>query len=306
MWNKMDLTGNRFGKLVVLERFANYKKDQTYYRCKCDCGNEVITNSSRLRNGKKTSCGCEYKSKRKFEDLTGKKFNKLKVIKLSHSKKRSDGRSVYFWECLCDCGNTTIVQSSHLKTGHTMSCGCVLEKIRENIKFVNYKNGLSQTRLAYTYNNMMNRCYREKDETYKYYGGRGIKVCNEWLRTNKDGFTNFCDWALKNGYEEKHSANGRNELTLDRIDCDKNYSPNNCRWVDIYVQANNKRNVKRFLYKGEELTLSQLSRKYNVKYDTLRNRIKLLGWDIARAIEKPVVRGQNQYYKKGANYGEKI
>ena len=110
----------------------------------------------------------------KFEDLIGKQFNKLKVTKLSHLKKRPDGRSIYFWKCLCDCGNTTIVQSSHLKTGHTMSCGCVLENVRKNIRFVNYKNGLSQTRLAYTYNNMINRCYRKKDKTYKYYGGRGI------------------------------------------------------------------------------------------------------------------------------------
>lgn len=302
----IDLTGQRFGKLVVLERLANYKRKQTYYKCKCDCGNEVITNSSKLRDGKKTSCGCEYKNKQKFEDLTGKKFNKLQVLKFSHSKKQPDGRNVYFWECLCDCGNITTVSSSHLKTGHTMSCGCILANVRKNIRFVNYKNGLSQTRLAYTYNNMINRCYREKDGVYKYYGGRGIRVCDEWLRTNKDGFPNFCEWALKNGYVEKQLNNNRNELTLDRIDCDKDYEPSNCRWVDVYVQANNKRNTKKYFYKGESLTLSQLSRKYNIKYFALRSRIKLLGWNIERAIEEPIVVGKNQYSKQKENYGEKI
>lgn len=230
-------------------------------------------------------------------DLTGQKFNKLKVIKFSHSKKRLNGRNIYYWECLCDCGNITVVQSSHLKTGHTTSCGCALETARKNIKYINYINGLSHTKLAYTYRNMINRCYRESNNEYQYYGCRGIKVCDEWLDKNKNGFANFCKWALKNGYVEKILDNGRNELTLDRIDCDKDYSPINCRWVDIYVQANNKRNVKRFLYKGEELTLSQLSRKYNIKYFTLRSRVKLLGWSIPRAIEEPIVIGKNQYSK---------
>lgn len=284
----LNLVGQKFGELTVIERLANYKKGQTYYKCICSCGNEVITNSSKLRSGKKNSCGCVWKNKPKYEDLTGKTFNKLKVLEYSHTKKRPDGRNVYFWKCICDCGNITYVNSSHLKSGHTTSCGCVLKQHQKDLGKYNYTNGLSNTRIGRIYHNMINRCKNEKMPMYRYYGARAIKVCEKWQPKN-NGFGNFCDWAFANGYSEN--------LTLDRIDVNGNYEPSNCRWVDNYVQANNKRKTKRYKYKGEELTIAQISRKYNIGYFPLRSRVERLGWDIIKAVETPIVLGRNQYSK---------
>lgn len=288
MGKKLDLTGQTFGQLIVIERLANYKKNQTYYKCVCSCGKEVIINSSRLINGKKTSCGCIKENQRKFEDLTGKKFNHLQVLAYSHSKKQPDGRNVYFWKCLCDCGNIAYISSSHLKTGHTTSCGCVLEKHRKNLGKNSYKTGLSKTRIWRIYCNMINRCRNEKISMYKHYGERGITFCEEW-EPHKNGFENFCNWSFKNGYSEN--------LTLDRIDVNGNYEPSNCRWVDMYVQANNKRATKFFVYNGEALTISQIARKYNVDKYVLYSRVNKLGWDIEKAVELPVAVGRNQFSK---------
>ena len=118
----IDLTGQRFGKLFVLERDFEYQKknnyDKPYWKCVCDCGNIVIVNGKSLRSGATKSCGCLSKEQAKninFVDITGKRFGKLTVIQyLGNSK----------WSCLCDCGNKTEVIASHLKSGHTTSCGC--------------------------------------------------------------------------------------------------------------------------------------------------------------------------------------
>lgn len=188
-------------------------------------------------------------------NLAGKKFGKLVVLSFSHTGKR---RRKY-WLCKCDCGNETTVDGSHLKTGHTTSCGCVVKKVRENIKYVNYKNGLGTSKIHMTYRNMINRCYRKKSDMYYLYGQKGITVCEEWL--GKNGFVNFCDWAFANGYSE--------DLTIDRIDNNKGYSPENCRWVDKYVQANNKRNNRYVKVNGEIGTVAMMSRKYDIKYSNL-------------------------------------
>lgn len=203
------------------------------------------------------------------KDLTNKKFNMLTVIRFSRKKPRDNKRSRYFWLCKCDCGKLTEVETSHLISGHTKSCGCLLEKQKEKFGKSNYKNGLSNTKLAFVYNNMINRCYRKKDIVYKDYGGRGIKVCNEWLRTNKEGFKNFCDWAIANGYKEICLNGKRNKLTLDRIDNNGNYCPENCRWVDMVTQSNNRRFNLKLKINNEIDTIGNLARKYNCSYSNL-------------------------------------
>lgn len=281
----IDLTGQRFGLLTVIKKSEIYNNN-TLWLCQCDCGNLIKKTKHQLERVKIASCGCYYKNpkNRIKEDLTGKKFNNLLVIEYYGVT----GRRRQKWKCLCDCGNYTIVDSTHLKNSHTKSCGCVMKDNQKNIGKLNYVNGLSQTRIGRIYCNMINRCRNKKIPMYKYYGARGIKFCNEW-HPLKNGFKNFCDWAFENGYSE--------DLTLDRIDNNGNYEPNNCRWVDIITQANNKRNVKRFNYKGEYLTLSQISRKYNIKYSCLISRVKLLSWDINKAVETPILLGRNQYSK---------
>lgn len=194
--------------------------------------------------------------KGEYENLQGNTYNYLHVDSLN----RHEGRRTY-WNCTCKCGNKSIVESSKLKGGYTKSCGCYS---RELIRNVNRKTGMSRSRLYSTYRNMLNRCYRAKGKFYHHYGGRGITVCDEWLGEN--GFENFMYWSMKNGYSE--------ELSIDRIDNNKGYSPDNCRWVDLFIQANNKRNTKYISINGVVDTVANHSRKYGISYWNLLHYAK--------------------------------
>ena len=164
-----------------------------------------------------------------FKDLTGKKFNKLLVLKRTGTDKRRNA----IWLCQCDCGNLKEISSPILKSKTTISCGCLRKENAHKLGKSKYsdrtKHGKRYTRLYSIWCGMKQRCYYKKSENYKNYGGRNIKVCNEW----KTNFEIFYNWAINNGYEEN--------LTLDRIDVNGNYEPFNCRWVTWKVQANNKR-----------------------------------------------------------------
>lgn len=157
-------------------------------------------------------------------DITGQKFGRLTVIGLD------DERSVRktYWMCLCDCGKMKSVRSDCLKNGTVTSCGCrKKEQDRENLT-KHHSHLQSGTRLYEAWQGMKKRCYNEHDSRYNNYDGRGIKVCDEW----KNDFAAFYEWALNTGYSE--------ELTIDRIDVDGDYEPNNCRWADIKTQCNNR------------------------------------------------------------------
>lgn len=183
-------------------------------------------------------------------DLTDKKFGNLIVIKrLNYSKLGH----TYLWECKCDCGNTTIVRGTNLKSGHTISCGCKKGKIIHN-KW--------RTRLYRIYANMKQRCNNPKNIWYKNYGARGITICDEWL----NDFMNFYNWAQANGYKEN--------LTLDRINVNGNYEPNNCRWADRVVQQNNMRTNRHITYNNETHTVAEWARILNVPSKFLFDRLR--------------------------------
>lgn len=229
----IDLTNQRFGKLVVLERdFSGQKsKKRCFWKCQCDCGNFSVVSSAHLRSGNIKSCGCA-----RYHDLTGMRFGRWTVLE------RSNRTTSQLWLCKCDCGTIKKVQHTSLTNGASTSCGCYQKEVTS--KRLTTHN-MSKTRLYNIYHDIIDRCNNEKNKRYKDYGGRGIKVCVEW----EQSFCNFKNWSLSNGYDEN--------LTIDRINNDGPYSPGNCRWATKEQQVNNKRNTIYFEFLGVKKSLRQ-------------------------------------------------
>lgn len=249
-----DLTGRKFGKLTVLGYDHTDSKGETWWLCKCDCGNPrlPIIRRQSLRQGTTSSCGCLIHEVR--DDLTGQRFGRLTVIEFAGRDMQRKSR----WRCVCDCGTETIVDAYNLKVGHIKSCGC---RNRERIGNLNRSHGLRGDPLYPVWRGMKARCNNPNEPAFKNYGGRGIKVCDEWERD----FQAFYDWAIENGYNR--------ELSIDRIDNDDGYRPDNCRWVTALEQSNNRRSCYHITYAGETHTISEWSRILGIRYDTLRRRV---------------------------------
>ena len=162
-------------------------------------------------------------------DLKGQKFGRLLVIE----RKGSNERKRALWLCKCDCGNEKIVIGDLLRNGHVKSCGCLLKEYRqEKMTKHGYGKHNEVDRLYRVWKGMKSRCYSKNAKSYKWYGARGIKVCDEW-----HDYNNFREWAYKNGYDENAKIG---ECTIDRIDSDGDYCPENCRWVGMDIQLKNK------------------------------------------------------------------
>lgn len=176
-------------------------------------------------------------------DLTGRRFGRLTVVKYVYTKNRKP-----YYKVKCDCGKTKIVCGDSLSRGLTQSCGCLRD---DRVSASVSSHGLSGHPLYAVYRSMIDRCYNEKSPAYKYYGARGIGVCDEW----RNDFKAFYDWAIANGWEDKVAFGYKHRIwTLDRIDCNKGYSPDNCRYVSAFMQANNtrKNHTERVSYLDQE------------------------------------------------------
>ena len=189
-----------------------------------------------------------------FIDLTGQRFKKLLVIEFIC---RKNNHSLF--KCKCDCGNETIVTSNNLRRNHTTSCGCLsVEKIIER----STTHNLRKHPLYVSWIGMRNRCYYKNHNRFKNYGARGIQVFGEW---RKD-FNNFYNWAINNGWE--------NGLSIDRIDNDKDYCPENCKFSTSKQQSRNRTSNVRLTINGETRILIEWAELLNIKYETLRRKIK--------------------------------
>lgn len=200
-----------------------------------------------------------------MQDLTGQRFGRLYVVKRIGFVQYKD-RRLQEYLCLCDCGNYCNRTINNLKTKNRVhSCGCFnLERIKKIEHKGHPKHGLWNTRLYKIHDAMKGRCINQNNYAYKYYGGRGICVCDEWLGEN--GFKNFYKWALENGYSE--------ELTLDRIDTNSNYTPNNCRWITRKEQMENTRRTRKITHNNETHSLTWWAKKYGIPRTTLFYRLE--------------------------------
>lgn len=189
-------------------------------------------------------------------EMIGRRFGKLTVIKESPERK---SKRVY-WICKCDCGSITkSIKGTNLRNGTTKSCGCL---ITEAVITRCTVHGLRNTRLYRTWSNMVQRCTNPKRTEYKNYGGRGIAVCDVW----RNNFQAFYEWAMSHGYSD--------DLTIDRIDVNGNYCPENCRWATMKQQQNNRRNSILIEDGGQLKTIQQLSVEKGVNQSSIWRRWK--------------------------------
>ena len=209
-----------------------------------------------------------------FRDLTGQRFGRLVAIR---AERDVEGRR-YNWICQCDCGNTIKASSISLTTRRRQSCGCIMHEIL--IKR-NTTHGKSRERLYRVWKGMRSRCYNPNHTSYAKYGGRGIEVCESW-RTSYEAFR---EWALATGYDPNAPYG---ECTLDRIDVNGGYSPDNCRWVNEFLQANNKRDNRYITFNGKTMSVSDWGKELGIDQSVLYARLNNLKWSEEKALTTPV------------------
>lgn len=210
----------------------------------------------------------------KIVDLTGKKIGKLTVIKYVGQDKHNNAR----WLCQCECGNEVEISGTRLNCNKVKSCGCsISERASKGIHII---HNLTHTRLYNVWNGIKNRCYNKNNNRYNIYGARGIKVCNEWQE-----FQPFYDWAMANGYNPNAK---RGECTIDRIDVNSDYCPENCRWVDSTLQAQNRKTTRNITINNETHCIKEWCKIKNINYQCVMRRINGYGWNIEKALTTPI------------------
>lgn len=226
----IDITGQRFTRLVAVSETERNRVKQRQWLCQCDCGKTAVILMASLRRGNTQSCGClgierlKEKSQAMFLDLVGQRFGRLEVLRRSTSKPNKP-----HWECRCDCGQVVTVRGDCLRDGNTQSCGCLsIERTREAHTTHGHSPFGGRSPEYYSWSNMLNRVNDRKGRNFIYYGARGITVCDRWR-----SFENFLT-------DMGPRPAGK---SLDRIDNNGNYEPGNCRWVTQSEQLLNRRSA---------------------------------------------------------------
>lgn len=202
-------------------------------------------------------------------DLVGEIFGKLTILEWK-GRHKCGGNA---WLCYCSCGNTRIVGQGNLRSGDIKSCGCLRRELKT-------KHGYTTTDKSYhplyiKFRGMKQRCYDKNFKYYECYGGRGIKICEEWI----DSPEKFIEWGLENGYKEG--------LTIERINNDEGYSPKNCCFIDRANQCNNRRSNHLLTHNDKTQNITQWAREVGINRSTLSNRIKV-GWSVEKALTLPI------------------
>lgn len=263
---KIDISGRR--KLALL--------------CRCRCGTERVVTKNTLLNGRSKSCGCYHRERMhetSYEDLVGQRFEHLLV-------KKDIGRrgTSTLWLCLCDCGNYTEATTADLRRRHKVSCGCYAKSMR-------ITHGGSKERLYQEWLSMRRRCYDKNTIGWDIYGGRGIIVCEEW----SNDYDAFRKWSYENGYDDT--------LTLDRINYDGNYCPDNCRWITKHDQCRNTRYNRFETMNGETKTVIDWCEHFGLsEAETKRVYVRLRhGWPIKEALFEPPCPGKRHKFNVSNN-----
>jgi len=283
----IDITGQKFNfltavKFVEIRYTEGGNHANQFWLFRCDCGKEVILRKSSVTKGAVKSCGCKkgelvakhhttHGELSNLNDITGNKYNYLTAIKYVKTIKYGK-RNSQLWLFKCDCGKEVVIIKNNVILGVTKSCGCQRNRLAGAS---NITHGDARTRLYNIWGNMLYRCENENCSGFEKYGGRGIKVCEEWHK-----YLNFKKWALSHGYSEN--------LSIDRIDNDGNYEPSNCRWVTMADQNRNRRDNIIIEYNGERLTASQWAIKLGWNKSVIYQRLKH-GWDKIAAITTPPI-----------------
>lgn len=264
-----DLSGRKFGRWTVVER-DNSKKQGVYWKCRCECGRIKSVRSDSLELGKSVSCGC-YSSEQHTRNIIGQKFGRLTVTDRAERPTEYTNTHAY-WMCQCECGNTLIARGSELRRGSIQSCGCLQIDTSTT-------HGMRHTPIYSEWCTIKQRCFNPNNGSYKDYGERGITMCDSW----KNSFEAFYEDVSKlpNFRKDGYSIN--------RIDNDGNYEPNNVEWSDNTTQANNKRNNHCIEFNGKTQTIAQWADELGINKYTLYNRILTYHWSVERALTTPVV-----------------
>jgi hypothetical protein len=269
-----DLTGQRFGRLVAVERDVSPGK-RHHWLCQCDCGTLRSIYQYSLTKGSSRSCGCLRPSlvsaARMAHDLTGKRFGRLLVSREGPRVGKWKERT---WDCACDCGVQRRVRQGDLMAGHSRSCGCLIPDIQPRLKHGQNRGRGKRTSEYGIWRGMLTRCNNPNSSNYHLYGARGIKVCHPWHEFE----------AFLRDMGPRPTA----RHSIERQDNNGDYCPENCVWADHTTQCNNKRSNRLIALGNETHTLTEWSRLTGIPCHTIRARLCCPHWTVEDALTRPV------------------